>query len=206
MVDKPSRPQQPAFMQEHDGDIFVFMTDEGALPQGALSIGTLNGDVLIFSNCSGDLIQDLQRRINGSRTERPLSGQQLRCLRAAMQGKPAKQIAKEMRLSARTVDGHLARCRDRLGAATTLGAAVLARQAGISLDTPAEPCPLTARQLQCLRSIARGDGAAAVAAELGLSINGVNFHLSAARQRLGTTTTRAAVAIAIRAGWLASTS
>lgn len=202
MLDRPSGSRQPTFIQKHDGDLFVFITDEGGSLPGGLSINTVNGDVLIFGNCSSEVIQSLLRGIASLEVEqRPLSAQQLRCLRAAMQGHSSKQIAKEMKLSPRTVEQHLQRCRERFGATTTLGASALAREAGISLDAPTEPCPLTPRQLQCLRAIARGHRASAVAAELRLSINGLNFHLSAVRRQLGVATTRAAVAVATQAGW-----
>jgi DNA-binding CsgD family transcriptional regulator len=187
-------------IHEHEGDLFVFMPCAGTGP-GALNINTVNGDVFIFANCSVAMIEKLRRRFAAKGAPRPLSLQQHRCLRAAMQGLTSKQIARKLHLSSRTVEQHLERCRERLGARTTLEAAALARAVGIGVDSPAEPCPLTPRQLQCLRSISRGAGASAVAAELGLSINGVNFHLKGARDRLGTATTRAAVAAAIGNGW-----
>lgn len=56
-------------------------------------------------------------------SEWPLTKRQMECLKLLYQRNSAKQIAREMNISADTVEAHLRQCRSRLGAASSMDAA-----------------------------------------------------------------------------------
>lgn len=64
------------------------------------------------------------------------------------------------------------------------------------------PCPLTTREIEVLERLARGDSTAEVCARLGISERTAQEHVRHARLKLGARTRTAAVAVAIRRGWI----
>jgi DNA-binding CsgD family transcriptional regulator len=67
------------------------------------------------------------------------------------------------------------------------------------MTTKSIPQPLLSlRQKECLRLIAEGNTARSIAAQLGISIRMVRFHLSAARIKLNAVSTSQAVHIAAK--------
>lgn len=65
-------------------------------------------------------------------------------------------------------------------------------------------CPLTKRQLDCLRWVSRGKSSSDVGVILRISARTVDYHVAAICERLGVRTRIQAVAIALRQGWLAA--
>lgn len=66
--------------------------------------------------------------------------------------------------------------------------------------TPEDPLPITARELDVLRRMARGGDNAAIAAALGISVNTVRNHVSSVYEKLGVSSWREAVAWAWERG------
>lgn len=65
----------------------------------------------------------------------PLSARELQCLGLALQGLSAKETARRLEISHRTVEEHLANCRGRLAATTTQSAGLQALRKGwLSID------------------------------------------------------------------------
>lgn len=63
-------------------------------------------------------------------------------------------------------------------------------------------CPLTTRELECVRGIADGGSQKSVARDLGISPHVVGSYLEKARFRTQIGTTAGLVALAIRKGWI----
>jgi len=61
---------------------------------------------------------------------------------------------------------------------------------------------LSARQIECLRRVAKGDSSIEIAAALGLSVRTVDHYVGAACAKLGARSRAQAVARAIRLGWI----
>lgn len=76
----------------------------------------------------------------------------------------------------------------------------LARWHVLKMTTKSNPqLLLSKRQKECLQLIAEGLTARAIAAQLGISIRMVRFHLCAARMKLNAVSTTQAVHLAVKA-------
>lgn len=105
---------------EWGGCIVVFACGETA-PAADELLAMMSGAQLAVQCALGGL----PRTVEG-----PLSQRELDCLRYYMAGKDPRQTAQALGISARTVEGHLARVRLRLSADNTLAAAIYALKAG----------------------------------------------------------------------------
>ena len=63
-------------------------------------------------------------------------------------------------------------------------------------------CPLSDRELEFLQSFADGGGSPRAAQDFGVTVNTVKTHRRNIRRVLGVKSTAAAVAVALRAGWI----
>ncbi|WP_457425627.1 response regulator transcription factor [Roseateles sp. P5_E7] len=85
-----------------------------------------------------------------------------------------------------------------------LSCASLAAQLALAgfATTPLKPCPISSRELNCLRYFVNGYGTKETAQALGISARTVEGHFDRARLRCGVDTTLAAALMALSEGWL----
>lgn len=85
-------------------------------------------------------------------------------------------------------------------------AAMYFAEVGVTLHEASQelptPCPLTDRQIECLRWVGEGKSDWEIGAILNISENTVHRHVEMAKQRLQVSTRVQAVVVAWRSGWL----
>jgi len=69
-------------------------------------------------------------------------------------------------------------------------------------DEEPTPCPLTSRELEVLRVLARGATNAQIARELNVTEDTVKFHIRNIFRKLGVASRTEAALVAIRQGWV----
>lgn len=90
------------------------------------------------------------------------------------------------------------------GVLALLGHVAFARLAELAEFRPEVQATLTQREAALLRAVGRGLDDAGIAAESGITIRTVRFHLANARRKLGARSRAEAVAMALRSGLLGS--
>ena len=96
-------------------------------PEGPMNAESLADLMGIVTLATAHLLAAMTRI---ARAACPLSTRELQCLFLATNGLSAKATARRLGISQRTVENHLARCRTRLAASTTLAAALEAARRG----------------------------------------------------------------------------
>lgn len=90
----------------------------------------LQMDELLALSSSAQLAAQMALTSSPGSIEGPLSQRELDCLRYFMAGRDSRQTAQALKISARTVEGHLARVRLRCAAESTLAASMTALREG----------------------------------------------------------------------------